>query len=312
VTVFRRTVVVFVLICLGCSAQSVPPDMATKVERHIRSYYNLPPDVQVTLGPLKPSEFPNYDSLQVTLNNAERKQQIDFLLSKDRNQLIRITKLDLSKDPYAEVMKKIDTAGRPTRGNKDAKVVAVNYDDFECPYCSRMHQTLFPQIFKEYGDRVLFIYKDYPLAEIHPWAIHAAVNANCLAVQNNDAYWDYADYLHANRKEVDAAQSADARAAVLDKLALDQGQKHNLDVARLQACVKAQKEDSVRASIKEADGLGVSATPTMFVNGQKIDGAVPLPELRSALDRALKDAGVPVPPPPAPSSTTAPAKPTGK
>lgn len=311
-TFSRRAIVIFVLVCLGCSAQSVPPETATKIERHIRSYYNLPADVQVTLGGLKASEFPNYDSLQVTLNNAERKQQIDFLLAKDGTQLIRITKLDLTKDPYAEVMKKINTSGRPTRGNKDAKVVAVNYDDFECPYCSRMHQTLFPEIFKEYGDRVLFIYKDYPLTEIHPWALHAAVNANCLAAQNNDAYWDYADYLHANRKEVDSAQGAEARSAVLDKLAMEQGQKHSVDSAKLQACVKAQNEDAVRASMKEADGLGVSATPTMFINGQKVDGAVPLPELRAALDQALKDAGVPVPPPPAPSSTSTPAKPTGK
>ena len=66
-----------------------------------------------------------------------------------------MTKLDLSKDPYAEVMKKIDVSGRPTRGNSKAKVVAINYDDFECPFCSRMHQTLFPDLLKEYGDRVL-------------------------------------------------------------------------------------------------------------------------------------------------------------
>lgn len=311
-TFFRRAVILFVLICLGCSAQSVPQETAAKIERQIRSYYNLPADVQVTLGALKPSEFPNYDALQVTLNNSDRKQQVDFLLSKDGKQLIRITKMDLSKDPYAETMKKIDTSGRPTRGNKNAKVVAVNYDDFECPYCSRMHQTLFPEIFKDYGDRVLFIYKDFPLTEIHPWAVHAAVNANCLAAQNVDAYWDYADYLHANRREVDAAQGAEARAAVLDKLAMDQGQKRSLDAAKLQACVKAQKDDAVRASMKEADGLGVAATPTMFINGQKLDGAVPVAEVRAALDRALKDAGVPVPPPPAPSSTSAPAKPSGK
>jgi protein-disulfide isomerase len=312
VTFFQRSAIVSLLICLGCSAQSVSPATASKVERHIRAYYNLPADVQVTLGPVKPSDFPNYDALQVTLNNSDRKQQVDFLLSKDGSQLIRVTKLDLTKDPYAEVMKKIDTSGRPTRGNKDAKVIAVNYDDFECPYCSRMHQTLFPEIFKEYGDKVLFVYKDYPLAEIHPWAIHAAVNANCLVAQSNDAYWDYADYLHANRKEVDSAQGGDGRTAVLDKLAMDQAHKHNLDTAKLQACVKSQKDDAVRASMKEADGLGVSATPTLFINGQKVDGAVPLPELRAALDRALKDAGVQPPPPPAPSATSVPSKPPGK
>ena len=294
-TFFQRAVLIFALICLGCSAQSLPPDTATKVERHIRAYYNLPADVQVTLGPLKPSEFPNYDSLQITLNNSERKQQVDFLLSKDGNQLIRITKLDLTKDPYNEVMKKINTNGRPSRGNKDAKVVAVNYDDFECPYCSRMHQTLFPEIFKEYGDRVLFIYKDYPLVEVHTWATHAAVNANCLVAQNNDAYWDFADYIHANQHEVNAEKGNDARFSALDKLAILQGQKHNLDLAKLQSCIKAQKDDTVKSSMHEADTLGVTATPTLFINGEKVDGALPLSELRMVFDRALKQAGVAIP-----------------
>ena len=202
-----------------------------------------------------------------------------------------MTKLDLSKDPLAEVMKKIDVKGRPTRGNSAAKVVAINYDDFECPFCSRMHQTLFPELLKEYGDRVVFIYKDFPLAEIHPWATHAAVNANCLAAQNQDAYWAFADYIHANQKEVNAEKSHDLQFAALDRMATEQGQKHNLDVPKLQACIKAQQDDIVKASVHEGEGLGVEATPTMFINGEKVDGALPVGELRDVLDRALVQAG---------------------
>jgi protein-disulfide isomerase len=207
--------------------------------------------------------------------------------------------MDLTKDPYAENMKKIDVSGRPSRGNKDAKVVVVNFDDFQCPFCSRMHQTLFPDLLKEYGDRVLFVYKDYPLSEIHPWAIHAAVNANCLAAQNNDAYWDFADHIHANQREVSQEKGREAQFAALDRITLEQGQKHNLDAAKLQSCVKAQNEDAIKASIKEADGVGVSATPTLFVNGEEMDGALPINELRAALDQAFQQAGVPVPSRPA-------------
>ena len=163
------------LICLGCSAQSTAPDTAKAIERQVRSYYKLPPDVQVTIGPIHPSEFNNYDAVKLTFTKGTRKDEYDFLLSKDNKTLVKMTKLDLTKDPNAEIMKKMDVTNRPTRGNKQAKVVVVNYDDFQCPFCSRMHQTLFPQIYKEYGDKVLFIYKDYPLAEIHPWAIRAAV-----------------------------------------------------------------------------------------------------------------------------------------
>jgi protein-disulfide isomerase len=297
----RRSFVILLLICLGCSAQAPPSstpasaspsDITRVVERQVRAHYSLPPDVKVVLGALRSSEFANYDALTVTFVSPNKKQDFEFLLSRDHKTLVRLTKLDLTSDPYAAVMKKIDVSGRPTRGNKDAKVTVVNYDDFECPFCSRMHSTLFPGLFKEYGDRVVFIYKDYPLEEIHPWAVHAAVNANCLAAQNGDAYWDYADYLHGNQRAISAEKGHDGQNAELDKLATLQAEKHNLDVPKLQACVKEQDEKAVRASMHEGENVGVDATPAMFVNGQKLDGAVPAEEIRLALDRALQDAGV--------------------
>jgi protein-disulfide isomerase len=291
----RRAFLVLLLICLGCSAQSPPSppsDIVRVVERHVRAQYSLPPDVKVIVGTLRSSEFANYDALTVAIAGPNKKQDLEFLLSRDHKTLLRMTKMDLTSDPYAEIMKKIDVVGRPTRGNKDAKVRVVSYDDFECPFCSRMHETLFPGLFKEYGDRVLFIYKDYPLEDIHPWAVHAAVNANCLGAQNSDAYWDYADYLHGNQQAIGGQRGRDGQNAELDKLATLQAQKHSLDVAKLQACVKTQDDKAVRASIREGETLGVEATPMLFVNGQKLDGAVPANEVRLALDQALKDAGV--------------------
>ena len=296
VTLLRRSLFILLVICLGCVAQSAPPDLALKIEHQVRAFYSLPPEVKVTVGAITPaSEMPGYDSISVKLDDGGKQKDYGFLLSKDRATMLRVTKFDLRKDAYTDLMSKIDVSGRPSRGAKGAKVVLVNFDDFECPFCSRMHQTLFPDILREYGDRVTFFYKDYPLAEIHPWAIHAAVDAGCLAAQNNDAYWDFADYLHANKQVIDNGRTPDARLDVVDKMAMMQGQRHNVDATKLAACVKAQNEDQVRASMKEADSLGVSATPTLFINGQKIDGAVPISELRAALDTALRDAGQPVP-----------------
>jgi protein-disulfide isomerase len=291
----QRSIFVLVLVCLGCSAQSAAPEQVQRIERQIRSYYSLPATVKVTVGPLRSSDIPNYDALTISIEGEDKKQNYDFLLSKDGKTLMRVTKMDLTKDPYAETMKKINLSGRPTRGNKDSKVVVVNYDDFQCPFCSRMHQTLFPQLLKEYGDRVEFVYKDFPLTEIHPWAVHAAVDANCLAAQNNDAYWDFADYIHANQQEVNSEKTREGQFAALDRLTTVQKQKHNLDLSKLQSCIKAQNEDAVKASMKEGESVGVNATPTLFVNGQEMDGALPVSDLRLVLDRALQQAGVPVP-----------------
>lgn len=286
----------------------MPSDLNQKIERQVRATYSIPATVRITVGSLHPSDFTGYDALTITMEGGEKKQTYDFLLSKDGKTLARMTKLDLTKDPYVETMKKIDLNGRPIRGKKDAKVVVVNFDDFECPFCSRMHQTLFPELLKEYGDRVEFVYKDYPLTDIHPWATHAAVDANCLAAQSNDAYWDFADHIHADQREVNSEKGRDAQFATLDRITLEQGQKHNLDQSKLQACVKAQNEAAIKASMHEAEGVGVTATPTLFVNGQEMDGALPITEMRAALDRALVQAGVPVPahPPTPPGSESQP------
>jgi protein-disulfide isomerase len=301
VSLFRRSLFVLLMICLGCAAQSATPTDTTKaIERQVRVFYSIPPQVKILVSATKPSEFTNYDEVTITFDSGDnKKQDYKFLLSKDGKSLVRLTKMDLTKDPYAEVMKKIDVTGRPARGNKNAKVVAVNYDDFECPFCSRMHQELFPQLLKEYGDRIVIIYKDFPLKEIHPWAIHAAVDANCLAAQNTDAYWGFADYIHSNQPQVNAQKGRDAQYTEVDKIATEQGQKNNVDAAKLQACIKAQNDEAVRVSMHEADSLGITATPTMYVNGEKIDGAVPPEEIRAVFDRALTEAGVAPPEHPA-------------
>jgi protein-disulfide isomerase len=296
VTLVRRSLFILLLVCLGCVAQSTPPELAQKIEHQVRAFYSIPVDIKVAVGAITPSsDVPGYDTVSVTIDSGPKQKDYKFLLSMDRNTMLRVTKFDLSKDAYSEVMSKIDTIGRPIRGAQSAKVVVINFDDFECPFCARMHQTLFPEILKEYGDRVAFVYKDFPLTEIHPWAMHASVDANCLAALNWDAYWDFADYIHANKNLVDNEKTPDARFAAIDKMTMEQGQKHNVDATKLQACVKAQNEDAVRASIKEAEDLGLDATPIVFINGRKINGLVPVSTVRMALDAALRDAGQPVP-----------------
>ena len=307
----RRLAVLLLLFCAGCSAQPkspVPADVAQKVQRQVRSYFNIPPDVDVKLGPLTPSEFPNYDNLTVTLSHGGKSQTVDFILSKDGSSLIRITKMDLTKDPYADTMKKIDVAGRPVRGNPDAKVTIVNYDDFECPFCSRMHSTLMSEILPQYGDKIRIIYKDYPLS-MHPWAVHAANDANCLAKESGKGYWEFADYVHANQRAISGAQKDVQQAfGELDRITLDVGKKNGVDANRLQVCVKAQADGAVKSSMAEGDSVGVNATPAMFVNGERLEGAMDTDQVRVALDQQLLAAGVkppaPAPPPASPPATS--------
>jgi protein-disulfide isomerase len=282
-------------VCLPCSAQYLSAAVVRKIEHQMRIAYKLPPSVKVVISEPTPSnEVPGYDSVSINVISGDKQKAYDFLISKDRNTMLRVNKFDIGHDAYADEMSKINVTGRPTRGAKSAKVVLVNFDDFECPFCARLHQTIFPEIFKEYSDRVTFIYKDDPITEIHPWALHAAVDANCLGAQNVDAYWEFADYIHAHHQDVDNEKGLDARIVLLDKLVLQQGQTHNLDQNKLQACVKAQDESAVRASISEAKDLGITGTPAFFVNGQRVDGVQSPADIKLVLDNALHEAEQPL------------------
>jgi len=289
---FRRFVIFLVLSCLACWAQSVSLSLSQKIERRVRANYKLAANVKITVQQAQPSEFVNYDSVTVMTEGGDGQVSHEFLVSKDTKTLVEWTKMDLTQDPYAEVMKKINLSGRPIRGNKNAKVTVVSFDDFQCPFCSSLHETLFPELLKEYGDRVKFVYRDYPLIEIHPWAMHAAVDANCLAAQNADAYWDFADYVHANQPDVNSQKAREAQFAELDRIAALQAQKHNLDHSKLHSCLKEQNEDAIMGSRSDAAKVGVSATPTIFINGQEMDGAVSIADIRATLDTALASVGV--------------------
>lgn len=299
VSLLRRPVWLIILLCLGCSAQNPTLDLNKRIERQVRNHYNVPESIAISVEGRKPSEFPGYDAVQVVFTEGSRRVPNEFLLSQDGKTLIRMTKLDLQSDPYADTMKKISLAGRPVRGNRDAKVTMVVYDDFQCPFCARMHQALFREVFNDYKDRVKVIYKDYPLFPIHPWAGRAANDANCLAALNNDAFWDFADALHLSPQQVTGMpkerRGLPEQSAALDILAYKAGAKFGLPEDKLQACVKAQDGKTMQESVREAEALGVNATPTMFVNGRRLEGAADAAELRATLNAALRDAGQPVP-----------------
>jgi protein-disulfide isomerase len=293
----RRLMLCVLLLAVGCRAQSPSgAELDRKIEKQVRATFNLPPYVDVNVGERTAStEFAGFDKLTVKLTYGAQSQTRELLLSKDGKTLFSMLKMDLTRDPQAETMAKIDLKGRPVRGNKDAKVTVVVYDDFQCPYCSRMHQTL-NEVLKSYGDRIKVVYKDFPLVEIHPWAQRAAIDSGCLAKQSGGAYWDFADYVHANGREIQGEKRpVDAQLAEVDRITLEMGKRHSTDAAALESCVKAQSDTDLKASLKEAGSLGVESTPAVFVDGMRMDGAVPEDELKLVLDKELKNAGTEAP-----------------
>jgi protein-disulfide isomerase len=292
----------------GCKAQTTPitdPTLARHIEVMVRSQFNIPQDYNLLIGGRKPSQIPGYDTLPITIGRSAKLTTIDFLISTDNSKLARMETFDLAKNPALN----IDVAGRPIRGNPAAKVTVINYDDLECPYCARMHQSLFPDTIERYKDMVRFIYKDDPLTELHPWAMRAAINANCIAAQSTPVYWTYVDYLHSHGQEINGEdRDVNKSFAALDRIARQEATISKLDEAKLNECIAKQDETQVKESSQEAEKLGVSGTPAIFVEGERIEGYVPEPQLWAVIDRALKAAGEQPPvAPPAPATQPKPA-----
>ena len=143
-----RLLAALLSICMaaGCKAQSAPPQAAPQnaldpatLSRHIevmvRSQYNVPEDYVVIIGDRSPSPFTGYEKLPITLSRGAKSTVVNFLISTDSKTLARLEKFDLASDPIFS----IDVSGRPIRGNPNAKVTVINFDDLECPYCARHH-----------------------------------------------------------------------------------------------------------------------------------------------------------------------------
>jgi protein-disulfide isomerase len=153
-----------------------------------------------------------------------------------------------------------------------ADVVIIEYSDFECPFCSRHHPTML-QVMEEYGDKVAWVYRHFPLS-FHPEAKPAALASECAAEQGK--FWEYADALFENQTLL-----ADGYYATLaGELGLNANKFNDcFDSAKYQAVVDADTASGAAA--------GVNGTPATFINGQLVSGAVPFASLKTIIDAEL-------------------------
>ena len=227
------------------------------------------------LKDLKPSKIKGAKTGVVDMGG----RRVPFTISDDGGYGILGEVEDLTVDPFAAVMKKIALKGQPGKGPANAKVTIVEYSDFQCPYCSRAYTTVDTQVLKEYGSKVRFYHKQYPLP-FHPWAEPAAVAAECAALQNDDAYWKLFGFLFDKQKEITPQNIKDKAHEAL------QGAK--VDMAKFDDCFDNKKTlDKVKSDMAEGQSVGVNGTPAFFINGRLISGAQPFESFKAVIDDEL-------------------------
>lgn len=164
----------------------------------------------------------------------------------------------------------------PALGDADAPITIVEFADFQCPYCIRHFQETVPQLKADYGDQIRFVYKDYPLSGLHPDAYSAALSAQCANEQGK--FWEYHDLLFSGR--LGLGQEA------YDSYATELG----LDVAAFDTCIEEERySEAVQADYDFGSQVGVTSTPTFFVNGIAVVGAQPYSLFAELIDYELEN-----------------------
>jgi protein-disulfide isomerase len=172
----------------------------------------------------------------------------------------------------------------PAKGDAAAPVTVVEYSDYQCPFCWRHFQETMPQL-QEYIDagQVRYVFKDYPIRRIHPEAQKAHEAARCARELGGDeAYWAMHDLLFASQEEWAGSPES---VAVFKRLGAEAGH----DSAAFDACLdEGRYEAAVSADLAEGGELGITGTPTFFINGQRLVGAQPFAVFEQAINAALQ------------------------
>jgi protein-disulfide isomerase len=167
---------------------------------------------------------------------------------------------------------------------KTAQLTLVEYSDLQCPYCGQFHPVM-EKLKADYGDKVAWVYRQFPLSQIHPQALPAALASECVAAaKGNDAFWRFADSIFKDQKDIGTEQ--------FHLLAQQEG----ISPAALDACIAKNNTAPIEASFNEAVAAGGNGTPFTVIldkSGKTVatfPGSMPYASAKAQIDALLANA----------------------
>jgi protein-disulfide isomerase len=162
----------------------------------------------------------------------------------------------------------------PSWGPADAKVTMVEFGDFQCPYCRQWYSTVYEKLQANYGNKIHFVFRDFPLISIHPDANPAAVAANCAGEQGR--YWDYFKLLYGDPRGLGSAMYS------------TYAQEVGLNLSSFNSCLKSSRfTKEITLDIQDGTRKGVDGVPAFFINEKLISGLQPYEAFQQAIDEEL-------------------------
>ncbi len=245
------------------SSAAKPGTLESCVEQYLRNLYAWGPSFDVKVGPSKPSRIAELLEVPVTVSMGGQSDTAVVYVSKTGNFLLRGELTDMSVDPFADIRSKLHVGTSPSIGPTDTKITLIEFADFECPSCRQLDLVL-REILPRHPE-IRLVFKHYPLTNIHPWAMTAAIASQCAFQQSPSAFWKIHDAIF-------DAQDVISPSNVWDKM-LDLVTQQGLNAEDYRACIiNPETASQVKETIDEGHELAITATPTTFVNNRRVVG----------------------------------------
>jgi protein-disulfide isomerase len=218
------------------------------------------------------------------INDQVKERIYSYMKEQKKEDLVSAYVAKLTKnDPVEVYFKKpksniqVEIGDSPWTGGENAKVTVVEFSDFQCPFCGRAAKTV-NEVRKKYGNKIKLVFKQFPLP-MHHDAEPAAQASMCVFEQGHDKFWKFGDLAFSNQEKLSADDLA--------KYAKSSG----ADEKKFKECFDAKKyADYVKKDQAYGEKLGVRSTPTFFINGQLLSGALPLDSFSEVIDDELATA----------------------
>jgi protein-disulfide isomerase len=238
------------------------PSEAT-VNAFLKQMFGWNQELTWKIADIKPAEAPGFTDVTAIFNTPQGQQIFRVYVSPDQKYALTGDLVPFGADPFATARAELKAANGPVHGPADAAVTIVEFGDLECPACKAAQPNINKLMQEE--PKAKLIFQNYPLESLHKWALLGAKYLDCIGRGNNDTVWKFISTVYEHQAEI-KPENAEA-------MLRDYAKEAGADPGAVAACAaKPETERHVRASIALGGKMGVTSTPTFFINGRKVVG----------------------------------------
>lgn len=238
------------------------PSQAT-VEGFLKQMFGWNQELTWKIADIKPAEAQGFSEVTAIFNTPQGQQVFRIFVTPDQKFAFTGDMVPFGADPFATARADLKAANGPSHGPADPAVTIVEFGDLECPACKAAQPNVTKLMEEEPKARLIF--QNFPLETIHKWAMLGATYVDCVGRENNDALWKFISTVYEHQGEI-TAENVDAKLKEYAKAV-------GVNPDTVSACAaKPETEKRVRESMALGEKLGVTSTPTFFINGRKVVG----------------------------------------